>query len=351
LDALQADDPLSLPAPKDLGETLLSVLSSPNIASKRWVTEQYDWMVQHNTVLGPGADAAVIRLEGSQRGFALSTDGNARYCALDPRTGAMLAVAEAARNVACTGALPIAITNCLNFGNPERADVMWQFAEAVAGIADACLAFSTPVTGGNVSFYNETDGESIKPTPVIGMLGLIRDVRTARGIAFEREGDAIVLLGETKPELGGSEFAWHVHGHLGGMPPSIDLRAEHALHELLVDVAERDLAYSAHDVSEGGLAVALAECALALRVGARLHVPSFDHVFWFSESASRAVLTCAHDAAPAVLEAAERLGVPAAVVGETGGDRLTAEGAFDLALADLADAYDNALARAIAAAV
>jgi phosphoribosylformylglycinamidine synthase len=291
----------------------------------------------------------VIRLEGHRRGFAVSTDGNARFCLLDPRTGAQLAVAEAARNVACTGARPIAITNCLNFGNPERPEVMWQFAETVEGISDACRAFATPVTGGNVSFYNETDGESIKPTPVIGMLGLIHDVANAVGVGFDA-GHAILILGETKPELGGSEFAWHMHGHLGGLPPAIDLTREHALHELLVELAERDLARSAHDVSEGGLAVALAECAMAGGVGAELELPDADHTFWFSESPSRAVITCDPDEVELVMAAALRFGVPATLAGRTVGDRLRS-GSFSLTLAEMSDAYDNALERAIAAAV
>ncbi|MFN2642774.1 MAG: phosphoribosylformylglycinamidine synthase subunit PurL, partial [Actinomycetota bacterium] len=348
-DALQSDDPLALPAPKDLGEATLSLLSSLNIASKQWVTEQYDWMVQHNSVEGPGGDAAVVRLEGTRRGMALATDGNARYCLLDPHRGAALAVAEAARNVACTGARPIAVTNCLNFGNPERPDVMWQFGEAVAGIAEACAAFATPVTGGNVSFYNETDGDSIKPTPVIGMLGIIENIDDALGIGYVNEGDAVILLGETNPELGGSEWAWHFHGHVGGMPPALDLVKEKALHDLLAELAEQAVIKSAHDCSDGGVAVALAECAIAGGIGATIELSDATYVGLFSESSSRAVVTCAADQVDAVLAAAGRSVLPAARIGKVSGDRLIVAGAFDLELSLLVSAHRDALARAIAA--
>ena len=349
LDAVHEDDPLRLPAPKDLGLATLELLGSLNIASKRWVTAQYDWMVQHNTVAGPGGDAAVIRLEDSTRGFAITTDGNARYGYLDSRAGAALAVAEAARNVACTGARPIAVTNCLNFGNPERPEVMWQFAEAVAGIGDACTRFGTPVTGGNVSFYNETDGESIKPTTVVGMLGVIDNVSKALGAGFTREGDAIVLLGETRRELGGSEYAWHLHGHVGGYPPAIEYATEVALIDLLVELADRELLNSAHDCSDGGFAIALAECTFPNRVGARVELTVADHVALFSESSGRAIVSCAPENLDVVLAAAGRLGVDARAVGATGGERISVAGAFDLAVADAAEVHATALQRAIAA--
>jgi phosphoribosylformylglycinamidine synthase len=347
IDALRADDPLRLPEPNDLGEATLDLLSSLNISSKQWVTRQYDWMVQHNTVAGPGGDAAVIRLEGSKRGLVAATDGNARYCMLDPREGARLAVAEAARNVACAGGRPVAVTNCLNFGNPERDDVMWQFAETVAGIGEACEALATPVTGGNVSFYNETDGTSIKPTPVIGMLGIIEDVSAARGVGFVDEGDVVVLLGRTKPDLGGSEFAWHLHGHLGGAPPALNLEAEMALHELLAQMCERGLIKSAHDCSDGGLAIALAECAIAGGIGATTKMSDATHVTLFSESPSRAVVSCSESSLPAVLAAAGDRAVPAARLGKVGGRRLVVAGAFDLELDLLGHAHGGALERAL----
>ena len=343
IDVLRKDDPLALPAPADLGAALLAVLASPNIASKRWVWRQYDSLVQHNTLAGPGGDAAVVRVEGTDRALAISTDGNGRFCRLDPRLGAMHAVAEAARNVACIGARPLAVTNCLNFGNPERPDVMWQFAEAVDGMGEACRAFETPVTGGNVSFYNETDGESIHPTPIIGMLGVLDDATKAVDIAFKNEGDPILLLGETKPELGGSEYAWTVHRHLGGTPPEIDLVDEAELQDLLVALADEVLISSAHDCSEGGLAVALAESCLAGEVGAIIRLPADvePHVALFSESAGRAVITCAQND---LAKVARRIGdYPFAVLGTVGGEALEVEGLVSIPLADLDDAYENTL--------
>jgi phosphoribosylformylglycinamidine synthase len=336
IDVLREDDPLALAAPADLGDALLKVLASPNISSKRWVWRQYDHLVQHNTLAGPGGDAAVIRLEGTNRALAVSTDGNGRYGRLDPRLGAMHAVAEAARNVACVGARPLAITNCLNFGNPERPDVMWQFAEAVAGMREACLALGTPVTGGNVSFYNETDGESIHPTPIVGMLGVLDDASKQVDIAFKRDGDAIVLLGETLPELGGSEYAWVLHRHLGGTPPALDLAKERALHGLLVRLASEGVINAAHDVSEGGLGVALAEMAIAGGIGATIDLPQdglAPHVALFSESPSRAVVTCAPSAA-------ER--IPGGVrIGRVGGDVVEISGHLRAELAELGARYET----------
>ena len=348
IDVLRKDDPLQLPAPADLGDALLKVLSSPNIASKRWVWRQYDYLVQHNTLAGPGGDAAVIRLEGADRALAVSTDGNGRFGQLDPRLGAMHAVAEAARNVACTGARPLAITNCLNFGNPERPDVMWQFAEAVAGIGEACRAFDTPVTGGNVSFYNETDGESIHPTPIIGMLGVLDDTAKQIGIAFGNEGDVVVLLGETMPELGGSAYAWTLHRHLGGAPPEIDLEHEKALQDLLVKLAGELLIQSAHDVSEGGLAVALAECAIEGGIGATIESIAEDeerHVWLFSESAGRAIVTCTQNDLVRLRKAAGDL--PMTVLGTVGGAALAVEGAFEIPIEELEEAYEGSLQRSL----
>jgi phosphoribosylformylglycinamidine synthase len=345
LDALLSDSPDRLEPPADLGDALLRVLGSPNVCSKRWVWEQYDSMVQHNTLAGPDGDAAVIRLEGTTRGLAMSTDGNGRYSQLDPWLGAAHAVAEAARNVACTGARPVAVTNCLNFGNPERPEVMWQFAEAIAGMGEACRALGTPVTGGNVSFYNETDGAQIHPTPVVGMLGILEDAGARLGIAFREEGDTILLLGETKAELGGSEYAWVLDGHLGGTPPALDLARERALIDLLVRLASERLIASAHDLSEGGLGVALAECAIAGHVGAHVSpgaaLPA--KVSLFSESAGRAVVTCAPGDRDAVIAAAAAAGVPAIAIGAVGGDMLILEGVASLSLADLEAAFERPL--------
>jgi len=284
----------------DLTENLKRVLASPAIASKRWIFEQYDYMVRTNTFVGPGAgDAAVVRVKGTRRALALSTDANARWCWLAPRVGAMHAVAEAARNVACAGARPWAVTNCLNFGNPEKSEVMWQFSECVDGIAEACTALGLPVTGGNVSFYNETLGRSIYPTPVIGVLGVLEDAERALGMGFRNEGDVIVLLdgkgedhrgilrppedgraqNDSRKEFSSSEYAKVVQGVVAGEPPAMDLAAEKRLIECLValapirsGLAAEGVVQSAHDVSDGGLAVAIAECCFEA-VGAYGHTP------------------------------------------------------------------------------
>ncbi len=345
LDKLRIDDPSDLPAPKDLNDALLELLSSPNICSKRWVYEQYDSIVQHNTLAGPGGDAAVLAIPGTGKALAVSTDGNGRWCQLDPRAGAARAVAEAARNVACTGARPVAITNCLNFGNPEHAEVMWQFAEAVAGIGEACRALGTPVTGGNVSFYNQTDDVQIHPTPIIGMVGLLEDADRRLGIAWH-DGDDVVLLGRTEAELGGSEWAWVAHGHLGGRPPALDLDRERRLIELLATLAEAEAITAAHDCSDGGLGVALAECAIAGAVGATIGdvPPNVPHHRWlFSETASRVVVgTKDPDRVAATARAA---GIPVTVLGRAAGDRLRIGDTVDVAVAELASAYGDALER------
>ena len=262
------------PGGTDLTENFRELLASPAIASKYWITEQYDSMVRTNTRFGPGAsDAAVLRLKETERGLALSTDGNGRWCFLSPRLGAMHAVAEAARNVACSGARPVAATNCLNFGNPEKPEVMWQFSEAVDGIAEACRALEIPITGGNVSFYNETLGKPIYPTPVLGVLGVLEDADFAVGSAFDKEGDAIVLLdgadsagaraGDSRVEFSSSEYAKTTQGIVAGVPPAIDLAAEKRLIECLVSLASAGLILSAHDVSDGGPAVTIAESCFA----------------------------------------------------------------------------------------
>ena len=257
------------PEGADLTENFQRLLGSASIASKSWVTEQYDSMVRTNTRVGPGAgDAAVLRLKESKRGLAIATDGNGRWGFLSPRLGAMHAVAEAARNVACTGARPIAATNCLNFGNPEKPEVMWQFTEAIDGIAEACRALETPITGGNVSFYNETLGKPIYPTPVLGVLGLLENVECSLGSAFANEGDTVILLDagasttsaeDERREFSSSEYAKVIHGIVSGAPPAIDLGAEKRLIECLVQLAAEKAILSAHDVSDGGLAISLAE--------------------------------------------------------------------------------------------
>jgi phosphoribosylformylglycinamidine synthase len=323
LDAIQAAAPGDDP-PGDLEKAFLEILGSPAVASKRWVWEQYDHMIFLGTVQGPGGDAAVIRLPGTETAVALTTDGPGRFCYLDPYEGARLAVAEAARNVASVGARPVAITNCLNFGSPERPEVMWQFAEVVRGIGDACDALGTPVTGGNVSFYNETQGRAIYPTPVIGMLGVLGSATASTGLAFRSPGDALILLGDAPgDDFGGSEYAKVVNHTVAGRPPALDLDAERRLHDVLIEAARRDLVRSSHDLSSGGLAIALAESAIAGRIGFVLQDGSVsDHRWFFSESPSRAIVTCASELIDEVLGLASGLDVPASAIGEVGGAAL-----------------------------
>jgi phosphoribosylformylglycinamidine synthase II len=341
------DDPTFVPFEKDLTDALVAVLSAPNVASKRWAYEQYDRLVQGNTIAGPESDAAVIRIGASLRGVAVATDGKGRFGSLDPFLGAAHAVAEAARNVAVTGATPLAVTNCLNFGNPERPEVMWQLTESIRGIREACLAFDTPVTGGNVSLYNESGDSAIWPTPVIGMLGSLPDYRLRVPSAFPRPGLAIYLLGETFAELGGSEFADAVLGVVAGKPPALDLPKEHALHGLLVAAAGRTVLASAHDCGDGGLAVTLAEAAIGagngFAVGLASDLPP--HVALFSESASRVVVSVGLADEDALVRLASEHGVLATRLGETGGPRALVEGLFDVPVRELADAWEGAIPR------
>jgi phosphoribosylformylglycinamidine synthase len=340
------EDPTFAVFDGDLDEAFFRVLRSPNIASKRWVHQQYDSVVQGQTVAGAGSDAAVVRVPGTMKGLALSTDGKGRYGSLDPYLGSAHAVAEAARNVAVTGATPLAITNCLNFGNPERPAVMWQFVEAIRGMADACIALGTPVTGGNVSFYNESADSAIWPTPVIGMLGLLADYRMRVPTGFPRGGLAVYQLGETFAELGGGEFAEVVLGVIAGKPPALALEREAALIALLVRAAAEDVLSSAHDCSDGGIAVALAEAAIEGGQGFAVTLTGADlpsHVAMFSESASRAVISVEPAREERLLELAEANGVPVARLGETGGPRAVIDGMLDTTVDDLREAYEGAL--------
>jgi len=340
LTALNADYPDRLPRPTDLRETLLRMVSGPNLAAKSWVTDQYDRYVQGNTVLAQPADSGLIRLdEETGLGVAVAADGNGRYCRLDPYFGTQLALVEAYRNVAATGAMPVAVTDCLNFGSPEDPEVMWQFAESVRGLADACLQLGTPVTGGNVSFYNQTGSTPINPTPVIGVLGIIADVATRTTAAFA-DGARILLLGETRDEFGGSEWAWTMHGHLGGRPPRVDLERERLLAELLVAGAEQGLLQAAHDLSDGGLAQALVESCLAGNVGARITPPGDPFVALFSESAGRAVVAVTDDRFERLC--AER-GLPVTELGLATGTTLEIDGAFDVPLDELRAAHEATL--------
>jgi phosphoribosylformylglycinamidine synthase len=291
-----------------------------------------------------------VRVPGTRRGLALKTDCNPRWCALDPYLGAQHAVAEAARNVAVTGARPLAVTNCLNFGSPERPEAMWEFAECVRGMGDACRALGTPIVSGNVSFYNETASVgSIPPTPTIGMLGLLDDVDLAVSAHFRGEGDTVVLLGETREELGATEYLWVRHGLERGVPPGLDLAAEVALQRLLAAAAARRLLRSAHDCSDGGLAVALAECALGSGIGVRagLDVGLRADALWFGESAARAVVSCAQADLGALVALAREHGVPARAIGATGGDRIALAPGVDVRLAEAHDVWSKALPEAL----
>jgi phosphoribosylformylglycinamidine synthase II len=335
----------TVPEPADLSQVLLKLMASPDIASKRWVYEQYDSMVRTNNVVLAGADAAVLYVKEGYKGLAVKTDCNGRYVYLNPRRGGQIAVAESARNVACTGATPVAITNCLNFGNPYKPGVYWQFKEAVAGIGEACRVFDTPVTGGNVSFYNESPVASVYPTPVIGMLGILDDVRKACRASFTAAGDAILLLGSTSGHLGGSAYLAVVHNRIQGDAPGIDLQEEKALHVALTEMIGSGLLSSAHDCSEGGVAVALAESCIAgspSLTGAAVSLAHsglrWDQVL-FGEDQSRVVVSCHPGNEKAVERIARDNGVPVTRIGTTGGTRLTIGETVDVDLKDLASAY------------
>ena len=351
----------------DLTGNLKKLLASPSIASKRWIIGQYDQQVRTNTRVIPGAgDAAVLRLKESRRGLALSTDGNGRWCWLNPRLGAMHAVAEAARNVACSGARPVAATNCLNFGNPEKPEVMWQFSEAIDGIAEACKALGVPITGGNVSFYNETLGKPIYPTPVLGVLGILEDATTALGLAFRNKGDAIVLLDGADDaasaraletlcrEFSSSEYAKTIHGIVAGAPPDIDLAAEKRLQDCLVALAADRAVESAHDLSDGGLAGAIVESAFGSEdFTARIALDSFAPAEYalFGESGARAIVTAKPTALARVMEIAAKYKVGARRIGEVArGDlRIELNGVVyaSAAVSVLRDIWANALEKGL----
>ena len=312
------------PEPSDYGDCLRRILAGPNVAEKSWIWTQYDHMVGTNTVERPGGDAAVVRIKGTTKALALKSDVNPFFCALDPYRGAALAVAEAARSIACVGARPLAITDCLNFGNPEKPEVMGQFEAAVRGIADACRALEIPVVSGNVSFYNETDGRAIPPTPTVGMVGLLEDVERRVRMPFRAEGDLVALLGTTRDELGGSEFLRTVRGRDEGPCPEVDLAAEKRLIGLLLTLAQEKKLASAHDLADGALSVALAECAMksGLGVAVALDTDTRPSALLFGESTGRAVVAFEARSEAAVRAAAERGGVAFAVIGRVGGSRL-----------------------------
>jgi phosphoribosylformylglycinamidine synthase len=348
-DALQADLPAGLERPSsgaELRATVLRMAGSPNLASKAWVTSQYDRYVQGNTVLAQPDDAGVLRLdESTGLGIALATDGNGRFCRLDPYEGVRLALAEACRNVAATGARPVAVTNCLNFGSPEDPDVMWQFAETVRGLADGCLELGIPVTGGNVSFYNQTGNAPILPTPVIGVLGVLEDVARRTPMGLPAAGGTLLLLGSTGDELAGSEWAHEVHGHLGGLPPRVDLGAEARLADVLVTAATDGAVLAAHDLSVGGLAQGLVDMALRGGAGALVTLPpgADPFVALFSESAGRALVVVPAGAEePFAARCADRQ-VEVTTLGPVGGSALAFAGLFELPLDELASAAEGTL--------
>ena len=340
-------------APRDVFRRLLA---SPTIASKRWVYRQYDHMVRTNTVVLPGMGAGVVRVKGTRRALAMSVDCNGRFAYLDPHAGAQLAVAEAARNVACAVGKPIGATNCLNFGNPERPEIMWQFARAVEGMGAACRALDIPITGGNVSLYNETDGRGVLPTPVLGVVGLIEDADKVVRRAFRADGDVVVLLGETRDELGGSEYLKVMHGMIAGVPPALDLEREAALHRVLIEGAATGVIRSAQDASEGGLAVTVAECCIGTDFGARVDLPNtastagFDEIATlFAESASRVVVSVASGRETELLLLATREQVPARRIGVVSGHRIQiaidGRNVIDEALADVERTWSTAIER------
>ncbi len=347
-DQLQHLDLAAIAEPKDLGDALKSLLASPNVASKEWIFRQYDHFVRSNTVVAPGADAAVIRLKGTEKGLALTVDGNSRYCYLDPYVGGVIAVAEAARNLACVGARPIGLTDCLNFGSPENPAVMWQFAEVVRGMRDACIALKVPVVSGNVSFYNDTDGTPIYPTPTVGMVGVIEELTRVATPWFKSAGDLIVLLGRTRDELGGSEYLKYIHGRTLGTPPWIDLKMERAVQECCLAAIRRGLLRSAHDISDGGLAVALAECCIGgpdkpMGVRIETHEMIRGDALLFSESQSRIVVSLEESNLGELREVATEFKVPLQVIGNVGGNRFIMQPLIRLPVEDLLAAWTGGL--------
>jgi phosphoribosylformylglycinamidine synthase len=330
-DDVQNLDASSVPEPENAAQALRELLTAPNMCSAEWIWTQYDHQVRTDTVLGPGGDAAVMRIEGGEpRSIAMAADGNGRQVFLDPRRGAALAVCEAARNVSCTGAKPLAITNCLNFGNPERPEIMWQFAEVVDGMAEACRELNLPVTGGNVSFYNETRNNAIHPTPVVIVVGVLEDAALAVPSHFVQEGDAVVLLGEPAGRLDGSQYLATVHGIERGRPDEPDYETERNLTAILREGAARRLLVSAHDVSEGGICTALAECGFrhwreGEPLGCEVELPDTGRrdELLFGEAPARVIVTCRAAAVDDLLQLAGENGTPALRLGEVKAGRLT----------------------------
>jgi phosphoribosylformylglycinamidine synthase len=347
-------DLASVKEPKDFSAVLKKILTHPTIASKAWVWEQYDHMVRTDTVLYPGHDAALIRVKGTKKGIAVSTDCNSLYVYLDPHEGGKIAVAESARNVVCSGAKPIGVTNCLNFGNPMKPEIFWQFHQAVSGMIESCAALETPVTGGNVSFYNESPQGAIFPTPTIGMVGLLQDIEKRVPSNFQQEGDLVFLLGETFNEIGGSHYLMIEHGLKKGLPPRLDLKKERALQDLILAAADERKLVSCHDLAEGGLAVALAECCLKSEKGLGALVDGIDAVakpaaglradaVYFGESQSRVIVSVKPENKDAVTKLAQKYNVPAVQIGKVGGKALVIGNRVQVPVGDLKAIFDNTI--------
>ncbi|MGQ9630248.1 MAG: phosphoribosylformylglycinamidine synthase subunit PurL [bacterium] len=346
IDEVQSWNHENLPEPGDYNDVLRQLLSSPTIASKRWVYQQYDHMVGIDTVIPPGrADAALLRIKGTKKALAMTIDGNGRYCYLNPYEGGKIAVAEAARNIVCVGAKPLAVTDCLNFGNPQKPGPFWQFVEAVRGMAEACRALGTPVVGGNVSFYNETLGKAIYPTPTVGMIGLMEDIGRRVTQGFKSEGDVIALLGESAEEVGGSEYLKLHHGLVAGNPPTLNLDAERRLQDACLEAIGRGLIHSAHDCSEGGLAVALAESCICGGVGAKIDLE--EHIradaLLFGESQSRIVLSLKERNWGDLRKIAEGRGVPLRIIGRVGGRRLVINDRIEISTSEMEVLWEGGL--------
>ncbi|HMN49817.1 MAG TPA: phosphoribosylformylglycinamidine synthase subunit PurL [Ignavibacteriaceae bacterium] len=341
-------DSKTLPEPKDLKEVFLKVFSSPNIVSKQWVYHQYDSMVRTNTVVGPGCDAAVILVKGTKKALAMKTDCNSRYVYLNPKEGTKIAVAESARNIVCSGGVPLGVTNCLNFGNPYKPEVYWQFAQAIAGMGEACRHFDTPVTGGNVSFYNESPDTAVYPTPTIGMVGLVEDLKHITTSYFKDEGDVIYLLGEDKEELGGSEYAKVIHNKVAGESPTINLDEEKKLQDTLLNLIRKGLIKSAHDISEGGIVSALAECCIInqeKQIGCEVEIPikSRKDFSLFSESQSRIIISVSKEKLLDLERELKISSIKFTKLGFVSGSELKLKNLFEVSVKELFDIYYNTI--------
>ena len=350
-DDLQMFDASALPVPDDLGATLVKIVTHPNMASKRWVYRQYDHMVGADTVIAPGADAAVVRIDGTDKGVACVSDCNSRWVYLDPYEGAAMAVIEAARNLSCVGAKPLAITDCLNFGNPERPDIMWQFYEAMRGMGEACRQMDTPVISGNVSLYNETEGKAIHPTPTVGMVGLIEPASKALAGGFKQAGDTIAILGAPEgTHLGGSTYLYAIHEITRGRPPKPQFEEERNVQEAVRTMVLDELLTTAHDISDGGIAAALADCTFGGdRPGCTVTLPGEGRVDarLFGEDGARIVVAYDASNASAIKAIADKLGVALTEIGQTGGDRLVIGDAIDVELSALREGWENGFADAV----